>query len=289
MNQLHVGAGTTRGALTVFPVWTDHTGPRGYDIKRDALRIDERPGGAAVPTLHVTNTGRLPVALFEGQVLEGGWQNRMLARSVIVPAEGELKVEVVCVEAGRWGGGDAHALRDRRASNRVRSGLRQVAADRDAQGEVWTRIAEYDARFGPTATSSYVEQAARADAEVKRMTAGLRPLAGQAGVIIAIAGQPVVLEVFDSPWTYKAHHASILAAAAMDALGQPAVETPSRRARRFVDRIARVRRGNVARAGLGITRAGRDQYADVTELAFNRRVVHLVATSPRHEIAKVAA
>ncbi|NYJ02442.1 hypothetical protein HNR19_003140 [Nocardioides thalensis] len=286
--QLHVGAGTQRGALTIFPVWSDYVGPRGYTTKLDAVRVDECTTGASVPVLQVRNEGDLPVALFEGQILEGGWQNRMLARSLVVPAGSEVKAEVVCVEAGRWHGGDAHATRSRRASNRVRTGLREAAADARQQ-EVWRRIGEYDARFGPTATSSYVEHADRAAAEVKAMTRGLRPLAGQVGIVVGIAGQPIALEVFDNPWTFKAQFVSILTAAAMDALGQPALVTPSRRARRFADRVTGLPRRRTARAGAGATATGRNEYVDAAALEFRDHVVHLVATSPKHELAKAAA
>ena len=112
---------------------------------------------------------------------------------------------------------------------------------------------------------------------------------GQVGVVLGIAGQPVLAEVFDSPATLSRQFRSLLRAAALDALGEPEVVTPSRRARRFVDRLSGVERRAVAPAGVGTTVAGADQYATVSALAWRRRDVHLVATNPRHPMNLVAS
>lgn len=280
MQQLHVGSGTTRGALTVFPIWGEYVGARGYTTRIEQARLGEQVGGPSVGALTVTNLGDMPVLMLEGLVLEGGWQNRMLARSVLVGSGADLDVEVICVEQGRWGGGRLHSGRNRRASNRVRSGLRSP----DRQGEVWRRVQEYDARYGANETASFTEHADRAGQDVSRMVEGLRPLAGQVGVVIALAGQPVGAEVFDSHTTLRREFDSIIRAAAMDAVGLPELVTPSRRARRFVDRAARVRQAAVAPAGLGRSMKGGDQYAEVSALLWNDREVHLVLTNPRHQL-----
>lgn len=224
--------------------------------------------------------------MLEGQLLEGGWQNRVVGRSALVPAGGSMALDVFCVEAGRWGGGHNHRWNGRRASLRVRGALR---SDEDQQGEVWRRVREYDARYGANATASFVEHASRAGGDVRRLIEGIRPLAGQVGVVFGIAGQPVVAEVFDSPASLVSQFRSLLNAAALDALGQPEDVTLSRRVRRFVDRTSRLERRAVAPAGLGTTLAGGDQYATVSALAWRRRDVHLVATNPRHPLNLVGS
>lgn len=280
MQRLHVGSGAQRGALTVFPVWGEYAGGRGYTTRIDQARFAEQGEGPMVGSLSVANLAEKPMLMLEGQVLEGGWQNRMLTRTVLVPATAELVVEVVCVEAGRWGGGRLHQTRNRRASNRVRSGLR--AGDR--QQEVWRRVSEYDHRLGRNATSSFTEHADRAEDRVQRLVRGLRPFPGQVGVVVALAGQPVSAEVFDDPYTLGRQFDSIVAAAAMDALWLPSIPTPSRRARRFVERAARVGTDPVMQAGLGLSVAGRDEYAEVAALSWRDHEVHTVAINPRHEL-----
>jgi hypothetical protein len=281
MQKLHVGSGTTRGALTVFPVWGEYAGARGYDAGAGAVAVVEQPSGPVVGSLLATNGGPRPVLMLEGQLVQGGWQNRLVARSVLVPPAASMDLDALCVEAGRWGGGRSQGRSERRASLRVRGGA-QASSGR--QGEVWSRVAEYDARYGVDATSSFLGHLDRAANDVHRLVEGIKPLPGQTGVVVAVAGQPVALEAFDSPRTLAESFASIVAAAAMDAVGQVEVATPSRRARRFVDRAARVCRRPVAPAGLGTTVAGADQYAGVTGLVWRQREVHLLVTNPRHPL-----
>jgi len=286
--KLHVGIGVGRGALTIFPVWGEYDGPRGYSSNQAPVVLRERDGQAQVPVLVASNGGERPVLMLEGQLLEGGWQNRVLVRSHLVPARTELELEVACVEAGRWGGAQRHAVRDRRSSVRIRSALSWNEQD-GRQGEVWRRVSEYDARYGVNPTSSFTGHLDRAADDVARLIRDLRPLPGQSGVVIGIAGQPVIAEVFDSPITLRRHFTSIIAAAGMDALGADPITTPSRRARRFIDRANALRLDGVTGAGMGTTVRGRDQYADVSGLSWRNRLVHATLTNVRHPLYASAA
>src|SRR3712207_5286074 len=136
--RLHVGGGTPRGALTVFPVWSEYDGGPGYSSDPSSIDLAERAEGASVLVLVASNGGNRPVLMLEGHVLEGGWQNRVLARSVLVPARSSLEVEVACVEAGRWHGGRRHTFSGRRTSPRVRSAVQQSAQGR--QRAVWDGV-----------------------------------------------------------------------------------------------------------------------------------------------------
>ena len=84
MNELHVGRGTTRGGLTVFPVWSAGSGVARYTTDTRHLDVTECEDGPEVPTLMVGNTGDRPLLVLEGQLFEGGWQHRMATRSVLV-------------------------------------------------------------------------------------------------------------------------------------------------------------------------------------------------------------
>ncbi len=284
MTRLHVGSGTQRGALTVFPVWGEYDGPRGYDVDAAQAVLVEKQGGPSVSTLTATNQGSRPLLMLEGQLLEGGWQHRLLALSVLVAPGAVHDLDVVCVEQGRWGGGRRHGSNDRRASLRVRSGLNTGV---ERQGEVWDRVAELESRYGASPTSSFVDYVEQGADDVSQIVADLRPLPGQSGVLIAIAGQPVALEVFDSPRTLAAQFQSIIEAAGLDAVGRPTDVTPSRRARRFVDHVCRLVRDERGSAGLGTSLRSTSKYADLHALSCQDRDVHLVAVNPRHELVKV--
>jgi hypothetical protein len=251
--------------------------------------LSELDGAPAVRSLIVKNAGARPLLLLEGQLLEGGWQHRMLTRSVLVAAGESMSLDVACVEQGRWHGAARHTSTGRRASMRVRNvdpGGPQVV---DHQSEVWRRVAEQDATYGANGTDSLVEHVDRARDGVRDLVEGMQPLPGQVGVLIGIAGQPVMAEVFDSPSTLRRQFRSIVEAAAFDAVGQEPVRTPARRAIRFVERLSSVRRQPVAPAGLGTTVSGASSYATVTGLAWQRRLVHLRASNSRHALNAVRA
>lgn len=284
MNEFHVGRGTNRGALTVFPIWAEVAHPVSYTMDHSVAVIGELTDGPAVGSLTVANTGGVPLLLLEGQLLAGGMQHRMVARTTLLGAGAEMPVDVVCVEQGRWRGSGGHATSGQRAAARVRAGLR--AANR--QGEVWRRVAGYDAELGANATSSYIEHVDRGEARVRAIVAGLRPFPGQVGMLIGIAGQPLAAEVFDSPRMLATQFSEILRAGAMDAIGQPAVETPSRRARRFIDRALLVERRVDGPAGIARAVAGRTQYVDLTGVNWNHHELVTLLTNPRHELALAA-
>ncbi len=278
---LHVGRGVTAGALTVFPVWNGHGGRREYTTHVRDIEVSEVEGGPAVPGLSATNRGAAPVLVLEGHLFEGGWQHRMATKSMILAPARPTVVEVACVEARRWGGDIRQATRGRRATPFVRSGATAPPPGRGVQEEVWRRVDTYRGS-ADSAGASLVGHLDRSGHDVRKLVHHLRPLPGQAGLVVAIAGQPLVMEVFDDPKTLREQFDSIIAAAGLDALGQPPVVTPSRRARRMVERLEQLRLQPSETLEAGTRLSARDQYLDVSALSWRRRTVHLRVTNLRH-------
>lgn len=276
---LHVGQGTTIGALTVFPVWNGRAGVRHYETDASALEVGEVDGGA-VPRLQAVNRGAKDVLVLDGQLFEGGWQHRMAARSLLIDAGARAEVDVVCVEQGRWGGAREQVTRGRRASTYVRGGL--AADPRGQQDEVWRRVGR-DA--GTSATGSFVEHLDRVEGDLQRRVARLRPLPGQTGVLIGIGGHPLLLEDFDHPRTLAEQYDALLRAAALDAVGRPAEPTPGRRARRMVERLSCTRpTGPRDLDGRSRLLRARTDRLDVAVLERDRQRVHLRVVAPHHPV-----
>lgn len=187
--RLHVGQGTHRGPLTVFPIWTDAPStPRGYLTGASApVDVAERAGTPAVDQLVLTNRGERPVLLLAGELLEGGWQTRALTATTLL-APGTPSVErVVCVEEGRWGGDLAHARKARRVPFAVRARFDRP----DAQQAVWERVSRYDAVAGPSHTGSLADRLDRTAPAARDLTRGLRPSPGSAGSSSASPAAPL--------------------------------------------------------------------------------------------------
>ena len=278
MNQLHVGRGMTRGAMTVFPLWSNRAGLSRYTTHAKYLDVSEMDGGPDVSTLMVGNVGDRPLLVLEGQLFEGGWQHRMAVRSMMIGVHQRIPVEVACVEQGRWHGSARQHSRGRRVTPYVRDAVR---AGGDLQGEVWSRVAVHTQEVAGNATGSFVHRLDAAAAEPSDWR-DYRPLAGQCGVLIGIGGQPYVAEVFDSITTLRRQLPAILEAAALDAGRAPAVPTPGRRARRFIDRIESLQLTPAGEAGLGERVEARSQYADVAGLRWKDRDVHVRMSNVRH-------
>lgn len=278
MNELHVGRGTTRGAMTVFPLWSaSRNGYRRYTVGGKDLDVTEVDSGPDVGTLMVGNVGDRPALVLEGQLFEGGWQHRMARHSLMVGVHQRIPVEVACVEQGRWGGTGRQHSRGRRATPYVRDSVRREG---DVQGEVWRRISSHtEGTTNPT--GSFVHRLDQADRE-RETWSDLRPLPGQVGVLIGIGGQPYVAEVFDSQHRLRLQLPALLEAAALDAALAPPVETPSRRARRFVERLDRAPLGRPEPAGIAERVRATTEHADVVTLRWQDLDVHSRMTNVRH-------
>lgn len=283
--KLHIGQGTTVGAITVFPVWHDgHVrSVRTYDTGSATLAVSEADTGPSVPTLQVTNSGEKPVLVLDGQLFEGGMQHRMATRSTLVRAGGAMPIEVACVEQSRWAGATAQATRGRRANLVVRDGF-----GAGGQEEVWRRIASYDAAAGRVSrTGSLAERldTAAADEQAKVLSAAVRPIGGQCGVLIGVGGQPLLLEVFDHPTTLREQLRPLYRAGALDAHGAPALPTPARRARRFAERLAQVQLDFEPDVGqMGRLGRATNEHLDVAELRHRLSTVHLRVSYRRHPL-----
>ena len=119
---LHLVQPVVGDALTVFPVWGGASVTRrGYDLSLTDLTVERRTGHAAISELVVTNKGRRAALVLEGELLEGGRQVGVAARSMLIqPGETQV-LEVRCVQQGRWAGSRANVSTGRRSFPRLRS------------------------------------------------------------------------------------------------------------------------------------------------------------------------
>ena len=263
--ELHVGSPVVRGGLTVFPVFSGEARiAGGYEIGV-GLEVAERSGTPVVGEVVVTNPGHRPALLAEGQLLEGGLQHRVVTRAAMIAPRSSQVVEVRCVEEGRWAGDGALRQGDRAPVS--------VRAAKD-QREVWRRVS----RYGGSATRSLLETSAVRRAEAARLVEGIRPAPFQSGVLIGVGGHPVWLEVYDVPGILAFVWDRLLGGLALDAVGAAPIETPGRRARRFVGTLPTPEPDAVGRA------EGRTHWTRLTALHWRGRAVQTVAVNRVHPL-----
>lgn len=294
---LHLGAPTQAGPLTVFPIWTD--APIAPTAYRTSLPADARIDELAVPVvgkLRVTNPGGTPLLLMEGALLDGGWQHRVVTRTVLVDSQAQQDVEVACVEQNRWAGGKGQRLARHLAPLAVRGALRGLRAQTPGargtnadQGDVWQRVGRYERELGGSATSSLVELQNRLAAELTAVLRATRPLYGQRGVLIGAAGHPVLLEVYDDPQTLAEQWDALLSAVALDARLAPPQPTPGRRARAFLQQLAAAPLRTTKTTGkASAVHADDDKLVSAHGIAIGDRLVHLGVLNARHQFVLAA-
>jgi hypothetical protein len=326
--KFHLGSPTQVGPLTVFPVWTDApqpTRPLRARLPKGAT-IGEHDDGATVEHLLVDNPTAKAFLLPAGTVFAGGQQDRTLLATVVVGPQSRLRLDVRCVEAGRWGGGRRQQIRARRAPLAVRGALCGIdrhdghphgsqhggapiggalyddgrfdgglPVRRGDQGEVWRRVATYQ-ELGASATGSLLpalEEPRTTDlvTELGR----LAPLPGQRGVLIGIAGHPALLEVFDHPTLLADQWEPILTSVAADAARVPVTATTGARARTFAAHVSNRRLARCGRAGVAHAAEARDQLAVIDAVVDDHRAdhgdnpsgpIHLTALNARHHLVR---
>jgi hypothetical protein len=224
--QLHVGAGSRLGPLSIFPVWTSGSGSLGISTGTHAdVAVTELASGAQVARLTVTNNGPHPALLLEGELLEGGQQHRTCARDVVLGPGETRDIDTFCVEAGRWEAGEtSHRRQARRAPLNVWSELANGPGGQrggNRQGRIWERVSRFDNARGASVTSSLLQHMDwfKDDKEERNRFSAAdapKPLEGQRGVVIGLGQQPLLLEVFGTNTLFLRHYRQLIEAALLD-------------------------------------------------------------------------
>ena len=235
---LRVGEPDVAWPLQVFPVFGpgSHLKYRSFTRGRtDGLRLGELESGASVNDVDVQNRTDTPVLLYEGEEVLGAQQNRTFDVSVLVAAQGRMRVPVSCVEMGRWDGsrhGEAMApspqaayphlrhLKNQHARERVMVGMEARAE----QPAVWDEIERKSARMGvdsPTRAMHDVYESRRN--RMGELTAAVRRRDGQLGALVAIGGQFVVLDFVGREDVFADLFGPLAQGYALDALDDPGV------------------------------------------------------------------
>jgi hypothetical protein len=109
------------------------------------VSIKELGSNGSVEEVIVINQADLPLIILEGQGLEGAKQNRVLQKTVVIPAKTSLEVPVNCVERGRW---QYNSDEFRPASFsagpnvKMRKANAMKSGDYSVQSQVWEGVAE---------------------------------------------------------------------------------------------------------------------------------------------------
>jgi hypothetical protein len=237
---LQVGVSVGHANLTLVPLRGERRERIAYllaveAIEAGTLEITEVSEGGSVPELLATNEAQSMVLLMDGEELVGAKQNRILNTSVLLPARSETKIPVSCVEQGRWrhvsmqfrsGSYSPAGLRARKSRD-VSYSLRTVGQAMSDQGAVWDDVAERSARLqSPSPTMAMHDVVDQNQDSLNAYVEALTYPADACGVVAAIDGRFVALDLFDKAQTMEQVWPRLVTGYAMDAISRRADAKP---------------------------------------------------------------
>src|SRR5262245_58158579 len=123
-----------------------------------------------VNELEVENLSKtLDVFIQSGDIVKGGKQDRVLAVSIIIPARsGRVKIDVFCVESGRWTKrGSEDSTKFTSSNDRIVTKELKIAANASrSQSEVWNQVSEAQARLGKNVGASVADTSSRSSLQL---------------------------------------------------------------------------------------------------------------------------
>jgi hypothetical protein len=230
---LRVGDPLRHESLSVFPIFADDPGGIDYRLADEALAdqsvlVEEISEGGSVPTLLVENKGDQRVLFLEGEELVGAKQNRILNSSVLIGAQAKVKIPVSCVEQGRWrykskyfgsSGSHSPSKLKRALKASVSQSIQANRGHASDQGAVWREVGLLHAIFGVSSPTAAMSDAF--DSYQDRIASyrqNLKYVPGAAGIVVAIGGRTMSVDLFDKPTTCEKVWDRLLSGVVFDAL-----------------------------------------------------------------------
>ncbi len=243
------------------------------------LKIKE-VGNGDVNRVEIRNNGDEPVFILTGEMIVGAKQDRMIKEDILLPPNsGWIKVEVYCVEHGRW-----HEV-----SKEFKSGgfvvpniVRQSAKLKESQSEVWAEVSRLQDKLGivsetKTARANYEDKAVREAVEDYVKGFGKIPGLSKSaiGVIVTTGDRIICLDLFASNILLNKLWKKLIKSYAMDAIGSEKSTVTKEEAGQIIELIREAKSVSVGTPGLGSMLSIKSESGKGSALVYENLVVHM--------------
>ncbi len=224
---IHFKNVVTLPILTTKPPTTDYMGLK-EAMQKNFVEVEEISEGGSVPNLKVTNKGKKPLLLIDGEELEGAKQNRICNYTLLLEAEKEHIIPVSCTERGRWAyktrkfkDSEVIMASKARHAHNSRNSLNLVNnfSYSNNQSEVWSDIETYHGKLKTSSRTRAMKDAFEQSRTTLDNYSKAFPLqANQTGMIIFVNGKFEGIEYVSRPEVYANLHNKLVKSYAIDAM-----------------------------------------------------------------------
>jgi len=233
LSRIQIGAESTFGNMTIFPLLNGDSGSADYltldeALGRGLVQITEVSVQGSVPELKLKNESDEAVLLLDGEELIGAKQNRVLNLTILAPPKRTIIIPVSCVEAGRWSprsakfttSSNAYFAQGRvKKMAQVSSSLMSRGQARSDQEAVWAdislRASHLKAESSTAAMSDIYEHCTK---RIDDYVGAFAAMDRQIGAVFTINGNIIGFDLFDSPAIFKKLLPKLVRSYALDAI-----------------------------------------------------------------------
>lgn len=221
-SQLQAGPWVSKSGIQIAPIYVVAAlAPANYLSLDEATKsgVIEVSETDEVNELLFVNNSRRPILLLAGEIVSGGKQDRMVGRDVILAPGKSRKLNVFCVEHGRWSP-RAGGMEFKSSSFMADKELRQKAQVRGGRAEnqsgVWAEVAKAIDDFKVAAPTSNYHEIRKSDkfkdseAIVRHFLKAIEDDDQVAGLVLAYNGEVQSVEYFASPGLFAKYREKLL-------------------------------------------------------------------------------
>lgn len=273
MIDVHIAPPQRHARLSVFPLMAMTECELPYRLLADMMLTGElkitEMGGGTVPQLRATNRSDFDVLVLDGEQLIGARQNRMVNRSMVLPAHSDVEIPVSCMEQGRWRMTDPNmkpsgyhspskTRRHARDVEAARANAGGAAAPRElaaAQSGVWNEIRSFSDSLNARSETSALDELYESLPPVETFLNTCPVLPGQVGFVAFHDATPLGMDVIGGRELYARLHERLLFGYIMDSHSmhreRVTRSADAEQAQRYLDQVRTARRAQAPSVGRG--------------------------------------
>lgn len=243
------------------------------------LKIRE-VGSGNVNQVEIKNNGDEPVFILTGEMITGAKQDRMIKEDILLPPNsGWIKVDVYCVEHGRW----ASVSKEFKSGGYVvPNTVRQTAKLSESQTEVWAEISRTQDKLG-VASGTGTVMANYEDKEVQKIIEeydsgfGKIPKVSKStvGVVVTTGEKIICLDLFVSNSLLNKLWKKLIKSYAMDAINGKKSSVTKQDIENFLESFEDAKYVSTGTPGMGTLLAIKSDVGKGSALVHNNTVIHM--------------